>query len=332
MSLSNTSNTASPQTIRLAQLATRYFIEGDHTAESRLGASVDALLVEEDEETFKAVSQMLIEKDYGVEEELWDYARERAEMFLTEEGLVTTLFVIPVLNPKKMSGFSASKASASFVKHGIVCQSAKVTFFPTPVDGEQLLNMTPVELFRLHMALSNNRREVTEILGGQRHAHGVHPYVCLIGVVTYPAQLPGPCLAWELDAGHYLRRVKQWAEHVDQEALGQRIRCNALGIPGRCAFAVREGIQEYQGIVLANFVDRAVHEGNGKVLARLKDHPTMDGLTLELYDTTQEYGALFLDWGQLRETRAEVIEQVIDQLRQSGVSGILFDDCAPPEH
>lgn len=331
MSISNTSNTASPQAVVLADLASRYLIEDDFSLESQLGEAIDALLVEEDEDTLRSVSLILLDKDPEAEGGFWDYARERAEMFLTEEGMVTTLFAIPVLNPDKISGFSADKASAAFVKHGLACRNAQVTFYPAPVDGNHLLNMSPVEIFRLHTALNNDRYAVAGMLGTQEYAEENHPYVCFVGIITYPAQMPGHCLAWELAAEEYLNRVKCWAEHVDHDVLGLSSPGNALGIPGRFVFAVKEGAQEYQELILVEFINNVVAANHGGVLARLTDHPVMDGMTLELYDSHHPHGALFMSWKHLEESRAEVIERVFDLLRKFGVLGIIFDDYVHEE-
>lgn len=326
MKASTGSNVASPQALAITALATRYLLDNEFSVEPQLGEAVDALLVEEDEETLQTISLLLYEKDPEASEDFWNYARERAEMFLTEEGQVSTLFAVPVRHPESIQDFSAERAAASFFTQGLVCANAKVTFYPAPVDGGQLLNMSPVEVFRLHTALGQDYREAATLLSTQAYAEGTHPYICLIGIVSYSAQMPGHCVAWELPSDDFVRRIQNWTEQSDLAVLGLNRQKNVLGYPGRMVFAVREGAQEYQDIVLEEFVNRVVGEKSGQILARLQDHPIMEGLTLELYDATQEYGALYIPWKQLDQTRADVIERIFDLLRESGVMGLMFQD------
>lgn len=331
MIASSGSNVASPQALAVTALATRYILDNEFSVEPQLGEAVDALLVEEDEETLQTISLLLYEKDPEAAEDFWDYARERAEMFLTETGQVSTLFAVPVLHPEEIQAFSPDKAVASFFEHGLVCESATVTFYPAPVDGGQLLNMSPVEVFRLHTALGNDYREAAPLLSTQAYAQGTHPYICFIGIVTYSAQMPGHCVAWELPSDDFVRRIQRWTEQSALTVLGLNTRRRALGYPGRFVFAVREGAQEYQDMVLEEFVARVSMVKSGKILARLKDHPIMEGLTLELYDATQEHGALYIPWKQLNQARGDVIERIFDLLRESGVMGIMFQDYAVGE-
>ena len=107
MSRTNTSNTISPKASVLTRLAARCFIDGDHALLSALGDAIDALLVDEDDETLQAASDELAEQDIEASADFWEFAKERAEMFLTETGEVTTLFAIPILEPDKIAGFSA---------------------------------------------------------------------------------------------------------------------------------------------------------------------------------------------------------------------------------
>jgi hypothetical protein len=124
MKASNGSNVASPQALAITALAARYLLDNEFPVEPQLGEAVDALLVEEDEETLQTISLLLYEKDPEASEDFWDYARERAEMFLTEEGQVSTLFAVPVRHPEFIQGFSAERATASFFTHGLVCANA----------------------------------------------------------------------------------------------------------------------------------------------------------------------------------------------------------------
>ncbi|MBU2854859.1 DUF2863 family protein [Acidithiobacillus ferriphilus] len=326
MITSNSSNLASPQALAILELATRYLLENEFALASELGEAVDALLVEEDEETLDMVSSLLYEKDPEASEDFWDFARERAEMFMTETGQISTLFAIPVLDPNEIQGFSPEEAAASFFEHGLVCEDATVLFYPAPVDGGQLMSMSPVAVFRLHTALGENYREAATLLTTQEYAQGTHPFVCFIGVATYSAQMPGECLAWEMPSDDFVRRIQDWSEQAAFTVLGLEVRRRALGYPGRFVFAVREGAQEYQDIVLEAFVAKVAQSGSGKVLARLKDHPILEGLTLELYDVSQEYGAVYIPWKQLGQARADVIEHIFDLLRDAGVLGIMFHD------
>ncbi|MHB8210118.1 MAG: hypothetical protein ACYDDP_02090 [Acidithiobacillus sp.] len=326
MPRTNTSNTISPQASALTRLAAQCFIDGDHALLSALGDAIDVLLVEEDDETLQAVSYELVEQDIEAEADFWEFAKERAEMFLSETGEVTTLFAIPILEPDQIAGFSADQAAAALVRYGLVCESATVTFYPVPVDGGRLLNMDPVDIFRLHRQMGMDHRLVAEMLGSPQAPQSVPPYICFIGTITYPAQLPGPCLAWQLDVGEYLERFGQWSDHVDQEVLGLATRSNALGIPGRFAFAVREGAQEYQDLMLVDFIENAANFSRKPrhILAKLTDG-MMEELTLELYDAQQHFGALQISWRALGETRAEILEKIFDALRVGGVSGIMFE-------
>lgn len=326
MTSSASSNIASPQALAVMELATRYLLHNEFSVEPQLGEAVDALLVEEDEETLQTVSLLLYAKDPEAAEDFWDYACERAEMFLTEAGQVSTLFAVPVLHPEEIQGFSVDKAVASFFDYGLVCDNATVTFYPAPVDGGQLLNMSPVEVFRLHTAMGSSHREAASLLSTQEYTHGTHPYICFIGLVTYSAQMPGHCVAWELPSDDFVRRIQSWTEESAFTVLGLPTRSRALGYPGRLVFAVHEGAQEYQDIVLVEFIATVNLVKSGRVLARLQDHAILEGLMLELYDATREYGALYIPWKQLDQSRGDVIERIFDLLRDAGVMGIMFYD------
>ena len=329
VSRTNTSNIISPKASALTRLAARCFIDGDHALLSALGDAIDALLVDEDDETLQAASDELVEQDLEAAADFWEFAKERAEMFLTETGEVTTLFAIPILEPDKIAGFSADLTATALVRYGLVCERATVTFYPVPVDGGCLLNMDPVDIFRLHRQMGMDHRLVAEMLGNPQTPQNVPSYICFIGTITYPAQLPGPCLAWQLDVGEYLERYGKWSEHVDQEALWLETRCNALGIPGRFVFAVREGAQEYQELMLVEFIQNAVNfsQKPQHILAKLTDG-IMEDMTLELYDAQQHFGALQISWRSLGETRAEILEKLFDALRVGGISGMMFETHA----
>jgi hypothetical protein len=62
MKASNGSNVASPQALAITALATRYLLDNEFSVEPQLGEAVDALLVEEDEETLQTISLLLYEK------------------------------------------------------------------------------------------------------------------------------------------------------------------------------------------------------------------------------------------------------------------------------
>ena len=326
MSVSNASNTASPQATTLADLAAQYFIEEDHSVEGALGDAIDQLLVEEDVETLTMASLLLLKRDPDAEEDFWGFAKERAEMFLTEAGEVSTLFAIPILRPDFVKTFSLTQIIEALVKHGLVCESAQINFFPVPVDGGKLLTIDPASLFRLHGLIGVNNKAVLDMVGQQASGEGSIPYLCLIGTITVPAQLHGPCLAWELDTEEYLQRIRQWNALADEEVRRLHPPVHALGIPGRFVFAVREGATEFQDIVLHEFIEKAMVASRSKqVLARLADGSMTDSVILDLYDDQQSYGFIQIPWRVLGLTRSEVIEVVFDALRGAGALGIMFE-------
>lgn len=315
------SNLLSPRGKVLLDLAVRYLIEMDFSQESVLGEAVDEALTDEDEDTFQMVSALLYDRNPESAEDFLDYSRERAEMFLFSSEESSTLFAVPILGPELLEAFSAEDVTESFYDFGILCEQARVTFYPAPVDGGHILHLSPVELFRLHLALRDDYRTVARMLPAQEFVE-THPYVCFIGVVTQPTESSAECVAWEKPTDEYIQRVQHWSESSGREVLGIPDGGRILGYPGRLIFALREGAQEYQDIILHDFIDKVA--GRKKVFARLRDHAVLEALILELYEGATDLGSILLPWKLLGQNRADVIEEVFDLLRESNVLGIMF--------